>query len=332
MRFSSHGMVAPAVQARAFRVVSALTVLGLFGSPRLWADRSGDDLKRNIAWQVALENAGFSPGLIDGRNGPKTELATREFQGVRSLPCTGILDDATRRALGVNEGAAVAAYAVQSVDFAEIGAVPTNWNEKSRLFRLGYESIETALAEKFHCTRGLLRALNPRQTLSALKAGTVVNVPDVSRMPTTPLAAILHVDLSQKLIRVLDDDQRLIGLFHCSIAADKAKRPSSDTRVTAVAFDPDYLFDPKMWPEVKNVDRRLRIPPGPRNPVGRCWIKLGLPGYGIHGTPNPELIGKTGSHGCFRLTNWDAQRLGRMVRVGTAVRFLSSDGEKVAGR
>ncbi len=91
-----------------------------------------------------------------------------------------------------------------------------------------------------------------------------------------------------------------------------------------VTHNPTYQFDPAMWPEVKTVRETLLIPPGPKNPVGVCWIALSLRGYGIHGTPNPELIGKTGSHGCFRLTNWDATRLGNMIKAGTPVKFVQS--------
>jgi lipoprotein-anchoring transpeptidase ErfK/SrfK len=92
--------------------------------------------------------------------------------------------------------------------------------------------------------------------------------------------------------------------------------------VVGVTSNPAYSFDPAMWPEVNNVTQKLLIPPGPRNPVGVCWIALSLPGYGIHGTPTPEMIGKTGSHGCFRLTNWDATRLGGMVEAGIGVEFV----------
>jgi lipoprotein-anchoring transpeptidase ErfK/SrfK len=117
--------------------------------------------------------------------------------------------------------------------------------------------------------------------------------------------------------------RKAVALFHCSIAKSKDKLPSGESKVAVVSKNPDYTFDPKMWPEVKNVDRKLTIPPGPRNPVGLCWIGLGVPGVGIHGSPAPEMIGKTGSHGCFRLTNWDALRLSSMVRIGTSVRFIS---------
>ena len=114
-----------------------------------------------------------------------------------------------------------------------------------------------------------------------------------------------------------------MGLFHCSVAAEVAKRPSGETIVKGIIFDPEYLFDPEHWPEVKGIDRKLTIRPGPRNPVGLCWIALDLPGYGMHGSPRPEQIGKTGSHGCFRLTNWDAVRLGHMLAAGARVHFTA---------
>src|SRR5262249_49506493 len=114
-------------------------------------------------------------------------------------------------------------------------------------------------------------------------------------------------------------------LFHCSIAANPDKRPAGSASIVSVTIDPVYCFDPAMLPEVKNVDQKLLIAPGPRNPVGRCWIALSLPGYGIHGTPNPEMIGKTGSDGCFRLANWDALRLGTMVKAGTPITFVTNE-------
>lgn len=101
------------------------------------------------------------------------------------------------------------------------------------------------------------------------------------------------------------------------------KRPSGETKVVVVHRNPDYTFDPQYWPEVHNVTHKLLISPGPRNPVGLAWIGLDLPGYGIHGTPHPEMIGKTGSHGCFRMSNWDAIRLSKMIRPGAIVTFVA---------
>jgi len=286
--------------------------------------RAGDGpglLPAKLAWQIALERVGFSPGVIDGSIGRKTELATREFQRVRGLPITGKLDATTSAALGVDTASAVTNYTVQPDDHTQIGPVPKNWLEKSRLSRLGYENLASAIAEKFHCSTGLLARLNPGRDLGRLQAGDSVKVPAVGECPTAPRGEQVEIDLSQKVVRVLDRERRLVGLFHCSIAKDRERLPSGETSVVVITENPTYTFDPKMWPEVKGVDRKLLIPPGPRNPVGRCWIGLGLPGYGIHGSPNPEMIGKTGSHGCFRLTNWDSLRLGSMIRVGIRVRF-----------
>jgi lipoprotein-anchoring transpeptidase ErfK/SrfK len=118
-----------------------------------------------------------------------------------------------------------------------------------------------------------------------------------------------------------------MSLYHCSIAADRRKRPTEKCVIDNVVENPKYTFDPVNWPEVKDVKQKLLIPAGPRNPVGLCWIGLSKKGYGIHGTPEPENIGKTGSHGCFRLTNWDALRLARQVRIGAGVRFTESPAE-----
>lgn len=275
---------------------------------------------------------GFSPGVIDGRIGPKTRYATIEFQRVRGLPRTGDIDEPTANALGVNPASAVTTYHVTQADADSVDPPPAEWIQRSRKRRLGYESLDAAIAERFHCTRRLLAELNPGVSLTRLHPGDALRVPAThTESVGFPRAEAVEIDLPLKVIRVLDRDQRLLALLHCSIAKDKEKRPRGEARVAEIAADPTYTFDPEMWPEVKGVHRKLTIPPGPRNPVGLFWIGLSLPGYGIHGTPQPEMIGKTGSHGCFRLTNWDAVRLGRMVRVGTPVRFVAGEAEVAMG-
>ncbi|GMU23902.1 MAG: hypothetical protein AMXMBFR13_39800 [Phycisphaerae bacterium] len=297
-----------------------LIVLGL-AAPAIAQSREAE-LRRALAWQIALERVGYSPGVIDGRIGPKTELATREFQRVRGLPKTGQLDAATAEALQADPAKAIGRYTIQPQDLQEIGPCPTSWKAKSELKRLGHEALENVIAERFHCATHLLATLNPRTSINSLKAGETLLVPVVSEEPAVPQAARLEVNLAEKVIRAIDKEGKLVGLFHCSVAANKQKLPTRNTEIVSKTLDPWYTFNPEMWPEVKErITRPLSIPPGPRNPVGRCWIQLGLPGYGMHGTPNPELIGKTGSHGCFRLTNWDALRLNKMVQAGTPVKF-----------
>lgn len=288
------------------------------------------NLRSQLAWQLALEREGFSPGLLDGKIGPKTRTALEEFQRSRGLAPTGEPDTATAAALGVAPDAATRIYIVSVDDADRIAPLPKTWPEKAKAKWLGYESVLDAVAERFHCTRALLGTLNRGVDLSALKPGVSILVPNLPEPRTAPAAHSIVVDLSAKQIRVRNRSGSVVALFHCSVAARESNLPTGETTVQSISEEPTYLFDPKMWPEVTGVDRKLLIPPGPRNPVGLCWIGLGLPGYGIHGTPNPELIGKTGSHGCIRLSNWDAIRLSKMVRVGTPVQFVG--GTRLASR
>ena len=305
-------------------VARVTLVLALAGLPAAALGGQEAPLRERLAWQIALERLGFSPGLIDGRTGPKTELATWEFQRVRGLPRTGRLDEATARALGVAPDLAIGTCTLEESDLKQIGPAPTDWLERSKLQRLAYPSLEELVAETFHCSRRLLAELNPGLDLARLKPGDRLRVPAVPQDLPAPRGARVDINLADKAIRVVSADGKLVGLFHCSIAADKAHLPSGEATVALIVENPNYTFDPKKWPEVKDVHKKLVIPPGPRNPVGVRWIGLSLPGYGIHGTPWPELIGKTGSHGCFRLTNWDAVRLARMIRVGTPVTFSTT--------
>ncbi len=274
-----------------------------------------------LATQIALERAGFSPGLLDGREGAKTHNAIREFQRVHGLSQSGEMDDATRAALRIDEEDAIMRYTITVVDVRSVGPNPRGWAEKAKLKRLGHASLSEALAERGHTSRAMLARLNPGRNLDQAQAGEVVNLPNVPRVFYGKPAAILRIELDRKQVRAMNAGGATLAIFPCSIAAKYEKRPRGETRVKKVAFDPTYRFDPKMWTEVHGISKPLTIPAGPRNPVGLCWIGLGLPGYGIHGTPNPELIGKTGSHGCIRLANWDAVRLGHMVKPGVRVVF-----------
>lgn len=306
---------------------AALTIAAILSAAAGWGQTTDPPAalprsRATLALQAALDRAGFSPGLVDGVHGRKTDIALRSFRLARGLRGgEGPLDAETTLALGVSDEQAVADYVLTAADLADVGPVPDDWNRKAALDRLRYESLAALLAERGHCKIATVEWLNPGVDLRMLRAGKTVVLPKVA--PAAPIAgaASLEVDLDEKLVRVLDARGGLIALFHCSIAAMAEKRPNGETHIEAIAENPDYLFRPEMWPEVKNVSKPLRIPPGPRNPVGLCWIDLGLPGYGIHGTPKPELIGKTGSHGCIRLANWDAVRLGKAVKVGMPVVF-----------
>jgi lipoprotein-anchoring transpeptidase ErfK/SrfK len=287
----------------------------------------------NLAWQIALDAADFSPGILDGHFKHNGMMALTDY-AARFFPGTPPFDVKVFKALGVDVAGAVATYEITDDDLTQVGgAIPEDWNDKAKLDRLRYETLAECMGEKFHCTQSLLQQLNPGVSLKALTVGQTINVPNLRPFPTDNKVVVLHrwadtgsvtVDLSQKSIRVFDKDGNELALFHCSIAKDKAKLPTRDAKVAVIAApNPQYTFHPEMYPEVKDVAQNLQIPAGPRNPVGLAWVGLDLPGYGIHGTPKPELIGKTGSHGCFRLTNWDALKFAGFVQIGIPVKIIN---------
>ena len=292
----------------------------------------GEETRRStaMAWQAALEAHGFSPGRVDGRVGPKTVRALRAFQIAAGLEPSGKFDAPTFAALRLEGVPAVTDYVVTAEDELQVSFCPPDWTERSLRDRLLYPSLSNLVAEKLHTSERCLGELNPGVDLTALRAGDRLVVPALWAPGAPPAAAALEIDLGRKLVLVLDAEERLVGLLHCSVAKDLTGAVRGDCAVAVVVKEPNYTFDPKKWPEVKEVTQKLTIPPGPRCPVGLRWIGLDRPGVGLHGTPEPENIGKTGSHGCFRLTNWDAVWLASLVRVGTPVRVV--DSSRVAER
>jgi lipoprotein-anchoring transpeptidase ErfK/SrfK len=277
-----------------------------------------------FAIQVRLDRENFSTGGIDGRWGPKSEKALAAWQKKHKRPATGQIDDDVMAKLGDPDGV-MTTYAVAAADHAARRPHPAAWVERSRLDRMGYATIEEMVAEKFHVYRATLRRLNPDVDWPNPPVGTIIAVPDVAAKPLPPLSKI-EIRLEARTLRAYDAAGKLVAHFPCSIAADKAKRPAGETlHVVLWAENPEYTFDPELFaedPEAAAIGKKLRIPPGPNNPVGLAWIGLDRPGYGIHGSPAPEDISKTESHGCFRLTNWDALKLVRAVRKDLPVVVL----------
>ena len=277
-----------------------------------------------FAIQTHLDRDNCSPGGIDGRWGAKSEKALAAWQKKHGQPVTGQVDETVIAALGGTNGV-MTAYTVTAADHAALTPFPASWVARSQQERMGFETIEELVAEKFHIYRATLRHLNPAAAWPDPPAGTILAVPDVQAPPLPPLSR-LEIRLEQRTLRVFGTNGQLVAHFPCSIAADKAKRPVGETLHVAVwAAEPEYTFDPELFaedPEAAAIGKRLRIPPGPNNPVGLAWIGLDRPGYGIHGSPAPEDISKTESHGCFRLTNWDALRLLRAVHAGLPVKIL----------
>ncbi len=271
--------------------------------------------------QVELHRRGFSCGSIDGVPGAQTEAALRAFQRSVGLRDSGALDTATRAVLRISVPA-VEQHTVALDDFVGLEPLATTWLEKSERTHLGHATVLERLAERYRANPKLLQRLNPGVDWDAVAAGTVLKVPAVEQALVMRVPARLVIRLEARELEAIDADGRVVAHFPVSIARKAEKRPAGDLRIVVTVREPNYTFDPELFsesPEAKDIGRKLLIPPGPNNPVGRAWIGLDLPGYGIHGTPDPEKVGRTESLGCFRLANWDALTLLDLVRVGMTV-------------
>ena len=283
--------------------------------PKLMPVRTDFDL------QLALDRLGFSPGNIDGLSGPQTRTALRAFQSRLGLVATGQLDANTRQQLATH-GAAWTTYAVTTNDVRSLRPLGRTWTEKAQQDFLAYESLLELIAERHHCSERLLQRENPRVNWTHLRPGSSVKVPAIAATPIQGRAAVVRIRLADRTLQVFDDANRMLLHFPCSIAARVDKRPMGELKVDSVAPGPNYTFDPAKFPNTPEAHAgggRLIVNPGPNNPVGTVWLGLNRPGYGIHGTPNPSKVGRTESLGCFRLTNWNAERLLATVSVGTRV-------------
>jgi lipoprotein-anchoring transpeptidase ErfK/SrfK len=271
--------------------------------------------------QLALARQGISPGSIDGVSGPKTRLAMLAFQQRENLAPTGVLDASTKSRL-VLATAPFTNYTVTADDLARLLPLGKTWLEKSQQARLDYETILESLAEKAKSHPRLVQQLNPTVDWTNIVAGTLVTLPNVENPTVHGKAGFARIHLESRTLQVFNESTNLVAHFPCSIAAFAEKRPVGELFVATAALNPNYTFDPENFPEsaeARELNRKLVLPPGPNNPVGTVWIGLDKPGYGIHGTPRPEQVGRAESHGCFRLANWNAEFFAHLVWVGMPV-------------
>ena len=288
------------------------------------ASSAGPVDERVLAAQAGLARRGFSPGSLDGLLGAQTRAALRACQLHEGLPVSGALDDTTFARFQTNE----VLYTNQLVtadDLARLHPLGTTWLEKSQQERLDYETILELVSERTLSNPKLIRALNPGVDWSTLAAGTSLKVPAVTPPEPGGKAAMVRISIGARVLQAFDADTNLLAHFPCSIAARVEKRPVGETlSVVVMAANPNYTFDPEVFPEsaeARQLGRKLVLQPGPNNPVGTVWIGLDKSGYGIHGTPRPEDVGRTESHGCFRLANWNAEHLFKLVTIGTPVQI-----------
>jgi lipoprotein-anchoring transpeptidase ErfK/SrfK len=285
--------------------------------PRLRPDDKGAAVVRA---QILLDRAHFSVGQIDGDMGSNMERALRGFEQARGLPASSTINAAVWEALNQDSAPVLIDYTISPEDLkGPFVQVPLDMMAQAKLDYLGYASPLDELAEKFHAAPDLLKRLNPGQPFD--QAGENLVVPSVEP-ELAPQAISIVVSKAENTLKVLDQAGKVIAQYPCSSGSEHDPLPIGDWKVLGVARNPKFHYNPNLFWDAKPEDAKATIAAGPRGPVGLVWIDLSKPHYGIHGMPDPANVGHTQSHGCIRLTNWDALQLADLVKPGTPVKMV----------
>lgn len=266
--------------------------------------------------QVMLERARFSPGQIDGLDGGNTRVALAGYKAANGLGEGGSIDAKVWAVLTSTGAPALVEYTVTEQDVAgPFVEIPNGMMAQAELDRLAYTSAAEALGEKFHASPALLEQLNPNVDIT--QAGTTIVVPNVLDLPSLPKVAKVVVDDSDKTVSLYDAGDKKVAQFPATTGSSHDPLPIGEWKINGVAKEPVFHYNPKLFWDADPSHSKAKIAPGPNNPVGLVWIDLSKEHYGLHGTPEPSLIGKTQSHGCIRLTNWSALDVAQAVAPGT---------------
>jgi lipoprotein-anchoring transpeptidase ErfK/SrfK len=327
--------------------------------------------------QVVLDRLGFTPGVVDGKQGASTRNAIAGFQEASGLDQTGELDEPTLAAMVRWRETPATRVVTISSEFAAgpYYAVPDGPEKQVKMLALGYASLDEKLSERFHTTIETLRMLNPGGqpagvapdgpsaattaaatpepaandnmaqpgSPSLFRSGQQIRVPNVGQDRIDPAAVKdagwlrtlialgvgseqpqamrIVVSKSKGTLKAFDGADKLVAVYTATMGSGNDPLPLGQWKVNGTAYNPEFHYNPKLFWDADPGDAKAKLPPGPNGPVGVVWIDLSKPHYGIHGTPKPDSIGRAESHGCVRLTNWDAARLAMMVRPGTKVLF-----------
>jgi lipoprotein-anchoring transpeptidase ErfK/SrfK len=277
-----------------------------------------------VRLQVLLDRAHFSPGEIDGKFGENARKALRAFAEAQQLSGSSALSEDVWKKLLVDPRPAATNYTISEKDISGpfLQKLPGKMEDMKDIPKLSFTSAREGLAEKFHMSEDLLATLNPGQRFDHAGDSIVVVDTGGGQPANSTKAARIEVDKARQTVKLFDKSNALIGFYPATVGSEEKPSPTGTLKVTEIDRNPTYRYNPDYHFKGVHSRKAFTIRPGPNNPVGTVWINLSADGYGIHGTPSPGKVSKAESHGCVRLTNWDAERVAERVAKGTTVAFI----------